>query len=102
MKHSDNADLSTSALDDAFLDAELIQAGDVLLTRGPSVLSTVIATATGGAFSHAAVWMHVGEALGGVMLAEADGLGVDFTPMLPCRVRRPTAVERSPQSACSN
>jgi hypothetical protein len=81
-------DAAGAGLPPVLLDARVVQPGDVLLTYGNSVTSKGIFIATRGPFSHAEVWM---PAIGpdDVMLAEADGLGVSFTPMMPIRLERP-------------
>lgn len=64
-----------------------IQSGDVLLTLGHSLHSKVITTVTGGDYSHAALWLQTAEHPETLMLAEADGYGVGFTPLMPVTFR---------------
>lgn len=58
-----------------------IRPGDVLLTRGRKAHSAVIAAATGGNFSHAAIWLPMKDFYSGYQLAESDGKGVGWTPL---------------------
>ncbi|KQQ86380.1 hypothetical protein [Massilia sp. Leaf139] len=97
LKRQDIEDAEESpAIPSALLDFEAVRPGDVLLTRGDSLMSEGIVTVTGGRFSHAALWLPVsgsdfdpGFGLDGVILAEADGLGVGFTPMVPRAFENP-------------
>jgi hypothetical protein len=62
------------------LKEEVVRPGDVLLVRGKGTKSQLIALASGGRYSHAALWMPIGhDDLGGIKLAEADKYGVGFT-----------------------
>ncbi|MFB0493594.1 hypothetical protein ABIE45_006250 [Methylobacterium sp. OAE515] len=51
--------LSASAIRDRcpLIVSAAVQAGDILLTRGPGHESALIAAATGGLYSHAAIWL---------------------------------------------
>lgn len=73
-----------------FLWLDQVQAGDVLLTRGISRGATVVAIASGGSYSHAAIWLPLAGASDGagatrgrgwsaVNLIESDPLGVGST-----------------------
>jgi hypothetical protein len=71
---------------EALLDVATVQAGDVMLTCGNSAISKGIVLASGGPFSHAAVWIPFTSPeleSDTLILAEADGFGVGATPIMP-------------------
>jgi hypothetical protein len=69
---------------EVFLDASVVRPGDVLITMGTGLNAKAIQVLSNARYSHAAVWLPL--AAGNVhMLAESDGDGVGFTPMLPTR-----------------
>ncbi len=68
----------------AILRSLALQPGDVLLSRAQGWRSTVVARATGGPFSHAAIWLP-DDIL--PTLYEADGQGVGPTHLQPVHVR---------------
>jgi hypothetical protein len=69
------------------LDADLVRAGDVLLTQGVGRDAVAIALGTGGPFSHAAIWLprvgNVGnrQRIAHLELFESEDLGVGATPL---------------------
>lgn len=61
-----------------------LRPGDVLLVCGNSPFSSLIVKASGGPYSHAAIWIHGGDSgIESLYLAESDTSGVGFTFLLP-------------------
>ncbi|MDY4379902.1 hypothetical protein SOV92_19120 [Pectobacterium brasiliense] len=61
-----------------------LQPGDVLLVRGNNPFSSLIVMMSGGQYSHAAIWIPVGNAdFTDLFLAESDTAGVGFTSIIP-------------------
>lgn len=58
---------------------QALRPGDVILVRGRGPRSRLIAAATGGEFSHVALWWPDQSSPGFGVLAEADGFGVGLT-----------------------
>ncbi|MDA8511162.1 hypothetical protein [Citrobacter sp. Igbk 14] len=64
-----------------------LRPGDVLLVCGNSPFSSLIVKASGGPYSHAAIWIHGGDSgIESLYLAESDTSGVGFTFLLPMRL----------------
>jgi hypothetical protein len=70
----------------AILRNQVLQPGDVLLTRGQGFKSAVVARATGGSHSHAAIWLP-DDGLPLLNLYESDGQGVGPTHLQHVHVK---------------
>ena len=71
---------SESLVDQKFIDASSLRVGDVLLTQSNDKISRAIVKATGGRFSHAAIYVR------DYQLFEATTTGVGFGALVPKRI----------------